>query len=441
MAITTEDMPPDYDHLGPLLHRIKLVFFEEKPAETRWITLVPGVPTVLGRDTLKTESAKVSKSHAVVSVDVVDGKACARIQNLATRSRTRVNNEELEVNEIRVLSDQDKIRMGTVVGVYETQLPELPFADEEDHGSTRSSSAIRYFDRGVASLAPLDRVILIVGAPGTGKERAAKQIHHLSGRKDKTLIIVNCAMLERGMAVGSLFGYKKGAFTGATTSSKGYFGAAEGSTIFLDEIGRLSLEVQGYLLRAIQDGYIQPLGETKERKVNVRVVAATSLDLDKLVATGEFIEDLRDRLGTPLRLPSLDQRCVDKLPLFHELWRDFHGASVRLTAEAVEMLLTESWDWNIRGMIDRLQLYSARELLTGPAVREMLDVELSYDEQKRKRATSHPPVPAAWTVEHALTIFKMKPSLTFLAKISGKSRDFFSRLLPERLRGMGRSDD
>jgi len=441
MAIATEDMPPDHDHLGSLLHRIKLVFSEHGRAETLWITIVPGVPFVLGRDSLKTESAKVSKCHAVVYVDVVDGKACAKIQNHASKSRTRLNDEELEVHELRNLSDQDTIRMGDVVGIYETQFPELPFANEEDHGSTRSSAAIREFDREAARLARLDKVVLILGAPGTGKESASKQIHEQSPRKGRPFVIVHCAVLTPALAVSALFGHRKGSFSGATADHKGSFEEADGGTIFLDEIGKLSLEVQGYLLRAIQDGYIQPVGDSKERKVNVRVVAATNVNLDTLVAKGLFLDDLRDRLGTPLQMPSLEQRRVDQLPLFYELWRHIHRASVRLTADAAEVLLNQVWDKNIRDLQDLIEGHSPSATLTGPKVREMLDARLPYAERMMRRAASHPPVMAPWTVEHAMAIFKMKPSLAFLEKISGKSRKFFRKLLAPHLGTDTESDD
>src|SRR5262249_18913016 len=158
----------------------------------------------------------------------------------------------------------------------------------------------------VEQVAPADCAVLINGETGTGKELVAQEVHRLSARKDRLMVIVNCAALPSALVESELFGRERGAYTGALTSQVGRFEIANGSTIFLDEIGELSLEIQAKLLRVLQQGEFQRLGSPKTHKVNVRVIAATNRDLAAEVRKGRFREDLYYRLRVfPIVIPPL----------------------------------------------------------------------------------------------------------------------------------------
>ncbi|MBI1857735.1 MAG: sigma 54-interacting transcriptional regulator [Candidatus Melainabacteria bacterium] len=193
--------------------------------------------------------------------------------------------------------------------------------------------------------------VLITGEPGTGKELMARKIHSASSRHDKPLTIVNCANLHGQLAESELFGHEKGAFTGAKIPHKGLFEVADRGTRFLDEIGALDLSIQTKLLRAIQQGEIMSIGSTTPKKVNVRIIAATNLDLTQAVSKGEFRDDLFHRLNIlPIILPPLRERKAE-IPelvkkLLDELKQDKNIFGI--SPEALEKLIECSWPGNIR---------------------------------------------------------------------------------------------
>jgi two-component system, NtrC family, response regulator HydG len=165
-------------------------------------------------------------------------------------------------------------------------------------------------------VAPTDMSVIIQGETGTGKEYAARAIHQLSKRADKTFTAIDCGALSRDLAASELFGHIKGAFTGAITDKKGLFETSDGGTLFLDEVGNLSYDVQVKLLRALQERTIQPIGSTKQIPVNVRIITATNDDLLNSVNNGDFRQDLYHRINEfKIQLPSLRDRGND-LDLF-----------------------------------------------------------------------------------------------------------------------------
>jgi len=227
---------------------------------------------------------------------------------------------------------------------------------EADHGFDEivgGSPALRLALKGVEQVAATDATVLILGETGTGKELFARAIHNRSQRKGKPLIKVNCAAVPATLIESEFFGHERGAFTGATQRREGRFALADGGTIFLDEIGELPLEVQGKLLRVLQEGEFEPVGGSRPRKVNVRVVAATNRDLEREVREGRFREDLFYRLNVfPLRLPPLRERGQDVALLAStigaRLARDM-GKPVRpLTPADVAALASYSWPGNVR---------------------------------------------------------------------------------------------
>lgn len=189
-----------------------------------------------------------------------------------------------------------------------------------DLGLLGQSLAIRRLRTLVLQVADTSTHVLIRGESGSGKELVARAIHALSSRHDKPFLAVNAAAIPKDMAAAALFGHAKGAFTGAVGSRSGFFGEADGGTLFLDEVGELSRDVQGLLLRATREGEIQPLGESKPRRVDVRLLTATDADLERMVERGDFAMPLLRRLEAfTLHVPPLRQRPDDIARLFVRL--------------------------------------------------------------------------------------------------------------------------
>tara|TARA_B100001287_G_C22684308_1_gene532358 strand:- start:1454 stop:2632 length:1179 start_codon:yes stop_codon:yes gene_type:complete len=202
-------------------------------------------------------------------------------------------------------------------------------------------------------VAPTDISILVIGESGTGKENIPKIIHENSKRKHNPYIAVNCGAIPEGTIDSELFGHEKGSFTGAHDSRKGYFEAANGGTIFLDEIGELPIASQARLLRVLENSEIIKVGSSKAQKIDVRIIAATNVNLPKSVAKGDFREDLFYRLNTiSIDLPPLRERGEDIHLLFRKFASDFaeqyNTSPVRLSNDAIEHLNTYSWPGNIR---------------------------------------------------------------------------------------------
>ena len=202
-------------------------------------------------------------------------------------------------------------------------------------------------------IANTDVTVLIEGDTGTGKELLAQALHKSSSRQQRDFVAVNCASLPEALAESQLFGHKKGAFTGADTDQLGFVQQAESGTLFLDEIGELSLAIQAKLLRFIEYGECQRLGDSQPTKSNVRIIAATNRNLLSQVANGEFREDLFYRLKVvPLELPSLKQR-VDDVPVlvkhFVKSLAQQHSISVpSVSKAAIKQMQQYSWPGNVR---------------------------------------------------------------------------------------------
>ncbi|WP_164109619.1 MULTISPECIES: sigma 54-interacting transcriptional regulator [Sphingobacterium] len=202
-------------------------------------------------------------------------------------------------------------------------------------------------------VAPTDISVLIQGESGSGKEVFSHIIHQLSARKHGPFIAVNCGAIPEGTIDSELFGHEKGSFTGAHEARKGYFEVVDGGTVFLDEVGELPLNTQARLLRVLESGEYIRVGSSKVQKTNVRVVAATNVDVYEAVKKSKFREDLYYRLNTvPLRIPSLRERKEDIFLLFRKFVVDFsdkyRSPGVQLTPDAQELLSNYNWPGNVR---------------------------------------------------------------------------------------------
>jgi len=224
----------------------------------------------------------------------------------------------------------------------------------QPHGDIAGKSAgILQVLRKVEQVAPTDASVLVRGETGTGKELIAQAVHRLSLRRNHVMVKVNCAALPSGLVESELFGREKGAFTGALTRQAGRFEVADGSTIFLDEVGELSLEVQAKLLRVLESGEFERLGSSRTLQVNVRLVAATNRDLIEAVRQGKFREDLYYRLNVfPIHVPPLRDRAED-IPLL--VWAFLEDFSSRMgkkisqvPRKTMEALQRHSWPGNVR---------------------------------------------------------------------------------------------
>lgn len=202
-------------------------------------------------------------------------------------------------------------------------------------------------------VAKTDLSVLVTGESGVGKEFIPQIIHFNSPRKHNVYLSINCGAIPEGTIDSELFGHEKGAFTGATETRKGYFEEADGGTLFLDEVAELPLPTQARLLRVLQSGEFIKVGSSKVQKTNVRVVAATNIDLRRAIEAGRFREDLYFRLNTvPIRMPALRDRKGDIHMLFRKFALDFASRymmpAVRLTPDAVERLEGYGWPGNVR---------------------------------------------------------------------------------------------
>ncbi len=237
------------------------------------------------------------------------------------------------------------------------------------------------------TVAPIDLSVLVTGESGTGKEFFPKIIHGASPRKHARYIAVNCGAIPEGTIDSELFGHEKGAFTGAVATRKGYFEEADGGTVFLDEVAELPLTTQARLLRVLETGEFMKVGSSTVQRTDIRIVAATNVDMARAVAEGRFREDLYYRLSTVLiHLPPLRDRGKDIILLSRKFAADFaeryRTAEISFTSEADEALLRYRWPGNVRqlkNVIDQVALFESGDTVTAEMLERYLpDFNRSY---------------------------------------------------------------
>ncbi len=283
------------------------------------------------------------------------------------------------------------LRQGTHKGTGRHQANELTSTSLMP-GFIHSSPAMTRLVEEVHKIRSSDVTVLVTGESGTGKELVARAIHALSSRRSKVFVPFNCTAVPKELSEGYLFGYRRGAFTGAVTDSQGVIRSAAGGTLFLDEIGDLPLDVQPKLLRFLQEGEIQPLGDHGPSKVDVRIIAATNSDLEEMVAQGRFREDLYYRLNViRLRVPPLRERRAE-IPTIVDYYinhyaEKFGRKDIQITPQAVDLLMVSDWPGNVRHLCNEIQRVVARAEDGAVITPEQLSPEL--------KRTSSPTTPTA----------------------------------------------
>lgn len=287
------------------------------------------------------------------------------------------------------------------------------------------------------AVAPTDITVLVTGESGVGKENIPRIIHQFSPRKNSKYFAINCGAIPEGTIDSELFGHEKGSFTGATEMRRGYFEEADGGTLFLDEVGELPLPSQAKLLRVLQSGEFIRVGSSKVMKTNVRVIAATNVNLLHAVAKGKFREDLYYRLdAVTIKMPALRERPTDINLLFRKFASDFSAnygmAKVTLTEEASIMLRKYRWPGNVRqlkNVAEKVSALESRRISSGmdKCVIDM-DVLSKYIPREEPdmlpvKSSSYHDSPEAASEREAIirTLFQLKQDVDYLKGVIAKA--------------------
>lgn len=290
-----------------------------------------------------------------------------------------------------------------------------------------SQALIEAIERAI-KVAPIDLSVLVTGESGSGKEFFPKIIHNFGARKHAKYIAVNCGAIPEGTIDSELFGHEKGSFTGAVSTRKGYFEEADGGTIFLDEVAELPLTTQARLLRVLETGEFLKVGSSQVQKANVRVVAATNVDLLKAVAEGRFREDLYYRLSTvQINVPPLHDRGHDILLLARKFASDFAEKymtpQITFSEDARRMMLLYRWPGNVRqlkNVVEQAALFDAGEEITAARLSEFMP------HSSETSLTRRPSTPTYESEREMLwhTILSLRSELQALRRtMSGRSAD------------------
>jgi formate hydrogenlyase transcriptional activator len=347
---------------------LQVLFPDDRALVTLGAQSYLGIPVldsggrVIGHLAVLDDAPMAGPSRALPVLRTFAARAGAEIERLKVEAKLREALAEVEALKDRLQAEN--------VYLQEEIRREHNFVE-----MVGSSPALLATLRQVEQVAPTDSTVLIVGETGTGKELIARAIHSRSARRDRPLVKVNCAAISAGLVESELFGHVKGAFTGALDRRTGRFELADGGTIFLDEVGELPLDTQVKLLRVLQEQEFEPVGSSRSRQVDVRVIAATNRNLEEAVGAGQFRSDLFYRLNVfPLRVPPLRERPEDipQLAMFFlsRFARKFGKPLEAVSRQTIELLARYSWPGNVRelqNIVERAAvLASGRTLELGP---------------------------------------------------------------------------
>jgi len=387
------------------------------------LTLGRRTPLFLGRPA---DDARMSRTHARVEKAARGWQAV----DCDSRNGTFLNGQRLL--DPTTLSPGDVLRCGNTVVVF-GKVPDLRGDAPRHLGLRGIGPTIRAVRDGLVAVARHDRTVLLLGETGTGKEVAARALHLATGRTG-AFVAVNCASLSPTMLESTLFGHRKGAFTGATDSQPGLVRSAHGGTLFLDEVGELGLDLQGRLLRMLETRSVRPVGGSREVKVDVRVVSATNRDLVGAVRSGAFRSDLYARLSQwVVPLPPLRERRVD-LPGLVDALLDALGAADRtLDPELAEAWALHTWPLNVRGLKNAL---ATATIATPAGPLRLAPPVLAALEADRALVTAPPPANTQPDRPAELTSADLRAALAThrgrvaaVARALGRSRQQVYRLI------------
>ena len=338
-----------------------------------------------------------SKKHDAEITVLKSSNAPPAILYISPRSRAKLPGGMSIEPLLRVVGlgmDVCALRAGQQKGTGPQQPDELAGSSLMP-GFIHSSPAMTRLVEEVHKIRSSDVTVLVTGESGTGKELVARAIHAISSRRAKVFVPFNCTAVPKELSEGYLFGYRRGSFTGAVTDSQGVIRTAAGGTLFLDEIGDLPLDLQPKLLRFLQEGEIQPLGEQRPIKVDVRIIAATNTDLEEMVAQGRFREDLYYRLNViRLRVPPLRERRSE-IPTIVNYYINHYSSKfgrkdIQITPQSVDLLMVGDWPGNVRQLCNEIQRIVARSEDGTTITPEQLSPEL-----KRTSSPVSPPATVA----------------------------------------------
>ncbi len=315
------------------------------------------------------------------------------------------------------------------------------------HNIVGKSKKMQEIYRVIAKVATTDSTVLIYGQSGTGKELIARAIHFNSPRREKQFVPVDCAVLSENLLESELFGHVRGSFTGAVTTKPGLFEVADGGTVFLDEVGNISLSIQAKLLRVLQEREFTPVGGTKVKKVDIRLIAATNKDLEKMIKEEVFREDLYYRLNiVPISLPTLKERQED-IPLlavhFLKKYAEEMGKAIKgFTPEAMEKLMRYPWPGNVRElenviertvvMIDDEMVRVEHLILPGHQEKEILENQIPMTSEELKEIKKQVREKAVEEIERAFVLSALERhqwNVTRTAEEVGMLRPNFQALM------------
>jgi len=313
---------------------------------------------------------------------------------------------------------------------------------QQKSGIVGRSDAITKVLEMIAQVSPVDISVLISGESGTGKELFAKAIHQNSRRSHEPFVTVNCGAIPEGIIESELFGHKKGAYTDAKGDRKGYFESANKGSIFLDEIGETPLETQVKLLRVIESGEFMPVGESKIKKTDVRIIAATNKDLSDLVEKGKFRQDLYYRLNTvSIKLPSLNERVEDIALLVERFALEFTRNNDMIyrgfVPDAIRYMKNYQWKGNIRQLknfVESIIVLEKGERITG----EMVEAQLGKKQIDGLKNEALPVLTSqpADTAERELILrqlFLLRQDVEFLKQLASPSQSTIGNVNPPLL--------
>lgn len=362
------------------------------------------------------EDDEASREHCRIGI-ADDGESCW-LEDTGSRNGTFHDGARAQTG---VARSGSVLRVGAHLLLLERLSPEqceaLVRPSDPTPGMVGESAAMHLLRARLTEVASRSHPVLVLGESGTGKELVAREIHRHSGREGR-FVAVNCAAIPEQLVESELFGHRRGAFTGATAHSLGLFGEAEGGTIMLDEIAEMQAVLQAKLLRVLQSCEVRGVGETRERRIDVRVVAATNVDVEEAMARGQLRGDLYARLmGGRVFVPPLRTRRADVLPTTEHFLRSF-GSTLRPTVDAAEALLLWSWRFNVRELeqlvVDVGERARAAGALQLTQLPEVMRVPVLAREPKGATARASVPIelrvpadrpPTAEELEHALEHF------------------------------------